>query len=447
MKKYLILTALVIVQALTSMAYSQGRYLDIPTFRQLTNDMTARITAPLEDQNGEICALIKVTANIDVTSLTFEPDGLGFQKIEQHPGELWIYLPNGSRYISAMHNDYSPYRNYRYPCNIESGNVYEMKIYAYKENDSTAVSSNSQMLVLRVEPAENSKLYIDNAEVPLKDGMFSAMMQKGVHTYMAESPMYEPSEGDIQLEEKEVTRTVNLRPQFGHLNIYSLPEADAKVFVNDKEVGVTPYKSDRLKAGTYNIRLEKEFFFPKDTSVVIFAGSTNEQTISMVSTIKPKEPRMTLIMAEAAFHPAQTCFGVMVGLVRKNGGYVRGRTDFGSVSTDMECNDKGELTSGGSGTPYYVEGSTSKSRLSITGGYLRQITSQFYGYVGGGYGDRTLAWETTDGKYAKNTDHSASGIALEAGGIGRFGNFAVSLGVQTISFKYTEASLGVGVFF
>lgn len=159
------------------------------------------------------------------------------------------------------------------------------------------------------------------------------------------------------------------------------------------------------------------------------------------------QKRKTLVMLEGGFHPSQTSFGVMAGIVAKHGAYVRFRSDFASASTDLECDDTGALTGGGSGIPYYVEGSSKKSKLSITGGYLYRFMKPLYGYVGAGYGQRTLAWETVEGEWVKNTDHSASGIAAEIGVIGQYKNFALSLGVQTINFKYMELGVGIGYFF
>lgn len=159
------------------------------------------------------------------------------------------------------------------------------------------------------------------------------------------------------------------------------------------------------------------------------------------------QKRKTIVMLEGGFHPSQTSFGVMAGIVAKHGAYVRFRSDFGSTSTDLECDDTGALTSGGTGTPYYIEGSSAKSKLSITGGYLYRFMKPLYGYVGAGYGQRTLAWETVENEWVKNTDHSASGIAAEIGVIGQYKNFALSLGVQTINFKYMELGVGIGYIF
>ena len=159
------------------------------------------------------------------------------------------------------------------------------------------------------------------------------------------------------------------------------------------------------------------------------------------------QKRKTIVMLEGGFHPSQTSFGVMAGIVAKHGAYVRFRSDFGSASADLECDDTGALTSGGTGTPFYKDGATAKSKLSITGGYLYRFMKPLYGYAGLGYGQRTLAWETTDGELVKNTDHSASGLAFEIGAIGQYKNFALSLGLQTINFKYMELSVGIGYIF
>lgn len=178
-------------------------------------------------------------------------------------------------------------------------------------------------------------------------------------------------------------------------------------------------------------RLEKQVVYKLDLKLVL----------------PEDQKRKTLVMAESGLHPSHTSFGVMAGIVARHGAYVRFRSDFGSVDTEWECDDTGALTSGPAGTPYYIEGSSAKSRFSITGGYLYRFIKPLYGYVGAGYGQRTLAWEAMDDKWVKNIDHSASGIAAELGLIGQFKGFALSLGAQTVNFKYMELSVGVVYFF
>ena len=418
--------------------------IQVTSFQRMETDITARITAPQRDQNGEICALIRIVTT--EKDFMFEPDALGIVARENKPGEIWLYVPRGARRISIMHEKYGILRNYFYPDLIEKATVYEMELSAGDEAKEMAVDTNMQLVVMRPEPAI-ADIYVDDEKMPTEKGLFTATMKKGTHTYRVEAPMYAPEAGIIDLGSEQKIMSVALKPRFGYLEVFSLPEQDAKVYIDNELAGETPYKSDRMPLKDYQVRVEKEFFFPMDSTIVITAGETSSLTFKMKSTIKPKEPRRTLVMLEAGWHPSQTSFGAMVGFVAKNCAYVRFRSDFGSVSADLECDDTGALTGGGNGTPYYKEGVTQKARMSVTAGYMRRIAKTLYAYIGAGYGSRTLAWETVEDELVKNTDHSATGIAAEIGAIGRFGKFAVSVGCQTVNFKYMELSAGVGFFF
>ena len=422
--------------------FAQGK-IEVVSFQRMETDITARVTAPKRDQNGELCALIRIVTT--VKDLMFEPDALGITARENKPGEIWLYVPRGARRISIMHDQYGVLRNYFYPDIIDKSTVYEMEVRVNDGTSQAPVDTNTQLLVMRPEPAD-ATVYIDDEKVPTENGLFTATMKKGTHTYRVESPMYAPEAGIIDLGSEQKIMSVTLKPRFGYLEIFSLPEQDAKVFINNELAGQTPYKSDRMPLQEYRIRIEKDFFFPMDSTITIFAGKTSSLTFKMKSTIKPKEPRRTLVMAEVGYHPSQISFGAMVGIVSKNGAYLRFRSDFGSASTELECDDTGALANG-TGTPYYKEGVTTKARMSITAGYLRQIIKPLYAYIGAGYGNRILAWETIDGELVKNTDHSTTGVAAELGAIGRLGQFAVSVGFQTVNFKYHELSAGIGFFF
>ena len=376
----------------------------------------------------------------------FEPDALGIVARENKPGEIWLYVPRGARRISIMHEKYGVLRNYFYPDIIEKAVAYEMELSAGDGTEPVAADTNMQLLVMRPEPA-TADIYIDDEKMPTEKGLFTATMKKGTHTYRVEAPMYAPDAGIIDLGSEQKIMSVTLKPRFGYMEIFSLPEEDANVYIDNELVGKTPYKSDRLPLRDYRVKVEKDLFFPQDTLLTVSPGATTGYTFKLVSTIKPKEPRRTLVMLEAGWHPSQTSFGAMVAMVANNGAYVRFRSDFGSVSADLECDDTGALTAGGSGTPYYKEGVSKKARMSITAGYMRRIAKPLYAYIGAGYGNRALAWETVEEELVKNTDHSATGIAAEIGAIARLGKFAVSVGCQTVNFKYLELSAGVGFFF
>lgn len=437
------LVVLFLTSFLSQRVYAQGK-IEVASFNRMETDITARVTAPKRDQNGEVCALIRIVTT--VKDLMFEPDALGITARENKPGEIWLYVPRGARRISIMHDKYGVLRNYFYPDIIDKSTVYEMEV---RVNDGTShepVDTNTQLLVMRPDPAD-ATIYIDDEKVPTEKGLFTATMKKGSHTYRVEAPMYASEAGVVDLGSEQKIMSVTLKPKFGYLEVFSLPEQDANVYIDGTLAGQTPYKSDRMPIRSYKLRIEKDLFFPIDTVVNISAGETNGQTFTMISTIKPKEPRRMLVMAEVGYHPSQLSYGGMIGFVRKNGAYVKFRSDFGSASADLECDDSGALTSGGEGTPYYKEGVTQKARLSVTAGYLRQLWKPVYLYAGAGYGSRTLAWETVEGELVKNTDHSAAGVAAELGAIGRLGKFALSVGFHTVNFKHHEVAIGVGIIF
>ena len=437
------LVVLFLTSFLSQWVYAQGK-IEVASFNRMETDITARVTAPKRDQNGEVCALIRIVTT--VKDLMFEPDALGITARENKPGEIWLYVPRGARRISIMHDKYGVLRNYFYPDIIDKSTVYEMEV---RVNDGTShepADTNTQLLVMRPDPAD-ATIYIDDEKVPTEKGLFTATMKKGSHTYRVEAPMYASEAGVVDLGSEQKIMSVTLKPKFGYLEVFSLPEQDANVYIDGTLAGQTPYKSDRMPIRSYKLRIEKDLFFPIDTVVNISAGETNGQTFTMISTIKPKEPRRMLVMAEVGYHPSQLSYGGMIGFVRKNGAYVKFRSDFGSASADLECDDSGALTSGGEGTPYYKEGVTQKARLSVTAGYLRQLWKPVYLYAGAGYGSRTLAWETVEGELVKNTDHSAVGVAAELGVIGRLGKFALSVGFHTVNFKHHEVAIGVGIIF
>lgn len=418
--------------------------IQVISFHRMETDVTARITAPQKDQNGEICALIRVVTT--AKDLMFEADALGITSRENKTGEIWLYVPRGARRISIMHNDYGVLRNYFYPDIIEKAVVYEMELSVGNATQRTMSDANAQLLVIRPEPA-TATIYIDKEKVPTENGLFTATMKKGTHTYRIEAPMYASKSGVIDLGAVQKVMSVVLKPCFGYLEVLSLPEQNVKVYIDSVAVGITPYKSDRMPLRNYRIRLEKDFFFPMDSLVTVSAGETTSLTFKMTSTIKPRTPRKMLVMGDLGYQFSQLSYGGMIGFVRENGAYIRFRSDFGSVSTDLECDNTGTLTSGGEGKPYYNKGVEYKSRMSIVGGYLRHLWKPLYCYVGTGYGKRTLAWETVDGVPVKNIDRSASGVAGEVGLLLNIGKLAVSVGYHTVNLENHELGVGLGIMF
>lgn len=163
------LAAVVVAVICCPAALAQQSKIAVASFNRMETDITARVTAPKKDQNGEVCALIRIVTN--VKDLMFEPDALGITARENKIGEIWLYVPRGARRISILHDQLGILRNYFYPDIIEKGTVYEMVLNTGDSEDKPVVENNMQFFVLRPEPA-NANVYVDDEQVPIENGHF-----------------------------------------------------------------------------------------------------------------------------------------------------------------------------------------------------------------------------------------------------------------------------------
>lgn len=193
-----------------------------------------------------------------------------------------------------------------------------------------------------------------------------------------------------------------------------------------------------------------EFTIP--SNVTIESGMVYLMDMDIEEAVKLR----TLILPSVSVgfaQPTHLSYGAMVGFCKKNGGYVRVKSDFSfGLSTVGECDAEGYID----GVKGWFTGEAKKSRFAVTAGYMRHLfdmgdNSSMYAYIGGGYGSRTVAWQMygADGEYqyAKVAPSSFSGAEAETGMVVRLGGFVLSAGIQTNSFKFYEANLGIGVMF
>lgn len=150
-----------------------------------------------------------------------------------------------------------------------------------------------------------------------------------------------------------------------------------------------------------------------------------------------------LVAGQAGVFP-QMSYGLMFGMVRKFGWYIKAKSDFCFPSSSYNCTSNGEIEGGGY---IWTEGSSKRSRLVITAGGMVKAARWCYPYVGAGYGSRGLYWMDYLGDWAKVSDSSCAGLAIDAGLVFKLGKVAVTIGVNNTAFKYTEAEVGIGVMF
>ena len=277
-QKILKFAAVFLMTLISSVVANAQKSMDVTKFTRLDNDLMARVTKPVKDNDeGKLCALIRVVTPL--TDLEVRSDALGIVQKEKHAGELWLYVPYGARSLSFSHDGYYPLL-YQYELPIEEATVYELRLSSFNTStDAMAQNSNTQLFVLTHNPDE-AKVYIDEIEMPSENGVFASMMSKGDHTYKVTAKQYEDAEGSFTLENQPVRETANLSPLFGTFQLRSQPVDGFDVSVNGEKVGKTPYKSERLKPGSYRIQIEKKDYVKIDTLIRLREGDDLNLTLT-----------------------------------------------------------------------------------------------------------------------------------------------------------------------
>lgn len=371
----------------------------VKSFQALPMDMTAAsLKGKRIDQNGQVAALIKIVTT--ETGFTFEGGTLGIVDSKQENGEVWVWVPRASRKITIKHQQLGVLRDYRYPIEIESERTYEMVLTTGKVETIVKPEVTQQYLAFQISPAD-AELEVDGEIWPLSSrGTARQRVDEGEYHYRITALKCEDEESTVTVADTAVMVTVTLKP------ISKKPTN--KPIVETKEP-------------------EKETKQPKTEPPVVerFDGSA------------------FFVMANAAYSIApQTSFGITVGSVKKLGWYASLGSNFKYRKADYVCDYSGTIN--GATFEYSYSGEISTSRFGATAGMVVRISDPVYAYVGGGYGFRNVFWELESGEWVKCTDFCYSGISLDAGLMLHFSGLGLSLGVQTIGFKYMEAKIGLG---
>lgn len=153
---------------------AQTRSFEVGRFSQLVNDITAYIS-PVKDLNGEACALVKVSAPADFAFST----PLGIVERKNMEGEIYLYLPKGTKRLTIKHPRWGVLRDYGFPEPLESRVTYELAITLPQENASA-----SQRLI----------------PVPLRNVRASLLKIKPVNRYDIPDISYRPIRNPVPMQ-------------------------------------------------------------------------------------------------------------------------------------------------------------------------------------------------------------------------------------------------------
>lgn len=252
---------------LLSVLSASAQEMSIADFYLAETDLTANTAGTMmEDQNGNPCALIKVETIHD--GFTFDVGTLGVRDTRRVGGELWVYVPFGVRKLLISHPKLGVIRDYPFPCPIEKGRTYILKL---KASLGTRIYDSSKHQKVRLQ------LYPPQAHVEIngitlsgdENGLCVQELSYGLYEIMVFADNYHTHSRQIEVNDdsKDQVFSIGLKRAFGWLKVGG--EGDERLFVDGNPVEMAVNRNVDLKSGHYKVRLEKPLHKPYHATIEI----------------------------------------------------------------------------------------------------------------------------------------------------------------------------------
>ena len=255
-----------------------AQQLSVKSFKKLPNDLDARVNVPMKDQNGDVCAIIKVVTT--QTGFSFDSGQIGIIKTVQQPAEIWVYVPFGAKRLTISHPHLGILRDYQIPLAVEKATVYELVLISGSVEVVVGETIISQWLVLTPQPSD-AMIYINEKFV--KNGIYQAKLKPGKYTYRVEASKYHTEAGKFEIADVRKELNVTLKPAFGFLNLTSEPESGASIVIDgERSDKLTPCENLPVTSGEHTVQVIKDNFQPSAQKVTFQDGKTVNLKLSLI---------------------------------------------------------------------------------------------------------------------------------------------------------------------
>lgn len=428
--------------------------LKVKSFTRLERDLLARTQERL-DLNDVPCAVVRISVQ-KASSFDFEGNIIGEPVYDT--GEAIVWMASGSRNITLKSDEFGVLR-FEFPQRLEKSTVYELSLLVEK-------LITEQGLLLGYTPA-NARVYIDDSlQVEARNGSLSTVLPIGQHTYRVECNHYQSETGLLHIVPERLTAlNVSLNPTYAFLEVTSNRD-ETEILVGDSLVGLAPYSSDTIPAGTYTVRARREWYLPQERTLDLAPTELGEVDFRL-----KRQKFNTFLLAQYGMELGDATekinsYGFMFGMCRKGGVYLGMKMKdpvfqrchgymYSGARYDNEVYSKQTL------------GQTSHS-FSVKAGFMVRLATPLYLYGGSGYTfshvneefHYTFASGDYDESYYYNEglgkqSLARDGILADLGFVFRYRFLAFSLG-YTHAFPihsdfynraFNEVSFGIGFAF
>ena len=261
MKTMKIKSLLTLVLLLTSIGFIQAQrklQFRVESFSSDQFDQSAQ-TDPYKkiDGSGSLYAIVKVTGDSSDDDLLDYRFNFGNMShlVEDHNGELWLYVQKNAKMVTISRSGYVTLSHYDLRTTLEEGKVYRMVLSAQGPVVYT------QMVMFTVTPADSKAVVTIMREGSGQEEMLGAVndagakaknLPLGTYTYKIMAENYHSSEGRFILNNQTETHQekVTLRPRFAMITLSV--ENQAEILVNGELKGKHNWTGP-LNAGNYQV--------------------------------------------------------------------------------------------------------------------------------------------------------------------------------------------------
>lgn len=278
MRKVLLSVLLFMYIAVNIQSQTNNSAITIKGIEKDEVDNSARMGTDVKtNANGDNMAIIKI--NTRDTGFGFD---IGVTKpvVEYKVGEVWVYVSPGIKWFSMNHPKYGKSENYNIPIRIESSAVYVLNV-EFKGSDGQVVVLDYGFLIIKTEP-KNATVFINDNSITNDVGEVQRKYSYGKYKIRVEAPLFHPYTTIINLTGSTQPVDVKLVPNFGWLNINTLPESGAMISIDgERQITKTPFKSDKIRSGEHTVVMSKEMFKTVTEKIVIKDNEITNLNVNM----------------------------------------------------------------------------------------------------------------------------------------------------------------------
>lgn len=266
-----------------------------------TKDLAAR-TSVRYDLSDEPCALIKVY--MAVSDATFSGNVVHSEM--KAASEYWVYVSHGTKHLQINTAGYLPidvvFADYGIAA-VTKQITYKLIVNVPELTNKPKVVT-EQYVEFTVEP-KNAMVEFDGKVVPLdKYGTASIYQHFGTYSYRVTANLYHAQQGEVVVNDPNNAHrvSVQLQPAFGYIKVPNTGTwKGATVYINNEMKGTTPFTSDKLPSGRYNVRVVRPMYSSEEQSLVVEDGKTavfsralQPQFVTLTLSVKDKEAEIWL---------------------------------------------------------------------------------------------------------------------------------------------------------